>query len=284
VDFDEVADELFGLAPGEFVAARDRRAKQARADGDKDLAARIAELRKPTAVAWLANQLARRQPDELADFLDLGESLREATAALSGPALRDLSRQRQQLVAAMVRQARRLGGNGGPRVTEDVARGLEETLNAALADPAAAGLLAAGRLTGGLRHTGFGAAPATGPAGRAAPKPGKAAGRTPDAAQQRRAAERDRLERELGLAWAEARRTAEARDEAAAAVASADAAYDEAACRTAALEQQLAEARDAQAAAGQTRDAARAAGERADEAAQRARRAVTDLQAQLDRS
>ncbi len=61
-----------------------------------------------------------------------------ATATLSGPELRQLSGQRHRLVLALVRQARALARQAGYRVTEDVARGLEETLAAALTDPAVA--------------------------------------------------------------------------------------------------------------------------------------------------
>ena len=77
MDLDGVIDPLYDLVPGDFVAARDAAAKAARADGDRDTAAQIAALRRPTVVGWLANQLARRREEEMAQFLDLGAALRE---------------------------------------------------------------------------------------------------------------------------------------------------------------------------------------------------------------
>jgi hypothetical protein len=156
VDVDAVADELYTLPPGEFVASRDEKVREAKEAGDRGAARAIAALRRPTVVAWLANLLARRHPDDVAPFLELGEALRDATATLSGPELRDLSRQRHQLVHALVRTARALGEAEGQRVGEDSARGLEDTLHAALADPDAAQQLLDGRLTTGLSRAGFG--------------------------------------------------------------------------------------------------------------------------------
>ena len=166
VDADDVADELYALPPEQFTAARNARAKEAKADGDRETAARIAALRKPTVLAWLVNLLVRELPDEIGGFLDLGDALRDATVTLSGPELRQLSGQRHRLVQALVRQARDLAREAGHRITEDVARGLEETLAAALTDPAVADQLRAGRLTSGLTATGF-----------PAPSPGTVAGR-----------------------------------------------------------------------------------------------------------
>ena len=158
MDLDAVADELYGLWPGEFTAARTEREKEARAAGDKELARQVKALGRPTTVGWLANRLVRDHGDELQPLLELGDALREATAVLQGEELRALSQQQHQLVAALVRQARRDAAGSGHRVGEDAARGLEETLRAALADADLSAQLAAGRLTGGLQHSGFGAA------------------------------------------------------------------------------------------------------------------------------
>ena len=138
VDAEEVADELYALPPEQFTTARNARAKEAKAAGDKETAARVAALRKPTVLAWLVNLLVRELPDEIGGFLDLGDALRDATATLSGPELRQLSGQRHRLIQALVRQARDLARQAGYRTTEDVARGLEETLAAALTDPVVA--------------------------------------------------------------------------------------------------------------------------------------------------
>ena len=216
-EVDEAADQLYALSPREFTAARDARAKEAKDAGDKEAAAEIKALRKPTVTAWLANQLVRQHADEVRPLLELGSALREATATLSGPQLRELSRQRNDVVRALVRQARRLAADAGQPVSEDVARGLEETLNAALADPGQAELLLQGRLSVQLKHSGYGPADgsssAAGKPSAAPAKPKKAAtgSRQPTAAEQRRAERRDRLERELAEAWPAARAAADAR-------------------------------------------------------------------------
>jgi hypothetical protein len=50
VDIDDVADELYGLAPEQFTSARNAHIKEAKAGGDGDLAAKIGALRKPSVV------------------------------------------------------------------------------------------------------------------------------------------------------------------------------------------------------------------------------------------
>lgn len=120
MDFDSVADELYSLPPEEFTAARNAREKEAKATGDKQLSTTIHNLRKPSTGAWLANQLVREHPDEVKSFLDLGAALREATAILSGDQLRELGKQRRQLVNALMQQVRELAKAAGHKVSQDI--------------------------------------------------------------------------------------------------------------------------------------------------------------------
>jgi hypothetical protein len=150
VDVEGEARGLYALMPEEFVAARDALAAQARADGDRDAAARIKALRRPTVVAWLANLLARERPDEVRELGRIGAALREATATLSGDDLKALSRQQQRLVSALVGQAVELAAASGRTVGADARRGVEDTIRAALADADAAEALAAATLSDGL--------------------------------------------------------------------------------------------------------------------------------------
>ncbi|MCW6011120.1 hypothetical protein K1W54_42245, partial [Micromonospora sp. CPCC 205371] len=168
MSLDDIADELYALPPREFTAARNARAKQAREAGDTELAKRINALGKPTMTGWLTNQLVRERPDEIRALLELGASLREATASLAGDELKELSRQQRQVVQALVRQARALAEAAGHPASEDTARGLEQTLHAALADEGAAAQLNAGHLTGVLSTTGFPGDTAATPVSRAA--------------------------------------------------------------------------------------------------------------------
>ena len=190
---DEVAAELYGLPLAEFTAARNARAKRARDDGDRGLAEQIKDLAKPTMAGWLVNRLARVHPDDLAPLRDLGARMRDATTRLRGDDLRTLTRQRHQLVGALVGQARRLGADEGQRVTEQVARALEQTFDAALADADAAEQVLAGRLTDALQPAGFvlgGPAP-TRPA-TAKPRDGAAARRAVAGAERRRDGAREK--------------------------------------------------------------------------------------------
>jgi hypothetical protein len=184
VDLDEVADELYAQPLERFTAVRTEREKQAKAAGNRELAASIHALAKPSTVAWLANQLARRCAEELGALLELGAELREATATLRGEQLRALTRQRHQVVYALVQQARALGTREGQRVTEDTARRLEQTLTAALADPQAAAQLRAGRLTEALEPSGFGGGDGAPAAAPTTPEP---AAVTADERRRRRA-------------------------------------------------------------------------------------------------
>jgi hypothetical protein len=217
MDIDSVADELYALPPEDFTAARAAREKEAKAAGDKELLAAIHQLGKPNLVAWLANQLVRERADEIGPLLELGAALREATAALSGPDLRELSRQQHQVVYALVQEAKALARAAGRKVSPDTERGLEDSLHAALADEGAAELLLAGRLTTSLQRIGFPGGPDANPLpAKPAPKAGtstsasrKAASVTTEAelAQRRRAAELERAKQAESIARTSAKRS-----------------------------------------------------------------------------
>jgi hypothetical protein len=293
VDADEIADELYALPPEQFTAARNARAKEAKAAGNKETAAQIAALRKPTVLAWLVNLLVRELPDEIGGFLDLGDALRDATATLSGPELRQLSGQRHRLVQALVRQARELARQAGYRTTEDVARGLEETLAAALTDPAVAEQLRAGRLTSGLTATGFPAPspdavrarPSLPPSGAVRPK--KQSGvhappAQPSAAERRRQQAMVRLQRDLR----DAEKRAEQAEQAQAVTAEA---FEESQRGLAEAEMAVADLRAELDRAEQTRDQVKRDSERAQAVdakaaveAERAWRRVADLLARIE--
>ncbi|MFF1401736.1 hypothetical protein [Streptomyces sp. NPDC058294] len=199
MDLDAVADELYGLRPEEFVAARDRRARDARAAGDQGLAKAVGALRRPSRAAWVSNLLVRRQPEEVRSLLGLGEELRRAHRELDGVRLRRLASRQNEVIGALGRQARRLAAQAGHPVGEDVQRAVEETLHAVLADPGAARDWAAGRLVRPLSATtGFPAAdeallrrrPAP-PAAAGPRRPARSEDRTPDKAKAR-ARDKDR--------------------------------------------------------------------------------------------
>lgn len=155
---EEVAVDLYGLVPADFVAARDERAAAATRAGDKRLAAAIGALRKPTLTAWAVNLLVRRANDEVAALLALGEQLRRAQRELSGEQLRGLTTQRQQAVSALARRASELTAEQGKRLPENAIREVVQTLNAALADPEVAERVRTGTLATAATYAGFGPA------------------------------------------------------------------------------------------------------------------------------
>ncbi len=65
MDLESVSDELYSLPREEFTAARNTAAKRTGEQGDRELAKQMGALRRPSTAAWLANLLAREQPDEL---------------------------------------------------------------------------------------------------------------------------------------------------------------------------------------------------------------------------
>jgi DNA repair exonuclease SbcCD ATPase subunit len=156
VDLDSVAQELYGAALDDFVATRNGRAKEARAAGDRELAAEIQALAKPTTAAWLVNQLSREHTDDLAPLLDLGRELRDASAKLDGETMRRLGRQRNDLVNQLLVQARRLGAARSNKVSDDVAEDVRRTLEASFSDAEVADEVSTGQLTRAVEYAGFG--------------------------------------------------------------------------------------------------------------------------------
>lgn len=158
MDIDEVADELYGLDPADFVEIRTARVKEARESGDKVLAKEISTLRRPTLVAWLVNMLAREHSDEIESLLELGEALRHAQRHLAGDDLRRLTTQRQQVVRAMAQQAAALAVERGQKPGETALREVGQSLHAALADPEIAEQVRSGRLVTAVSYSGMGPA------------------------------------------------------------------------------------------------------------------------------
>jgi hypothetical protein len=158
---DDTADELYSLTPGEFTRARDERAKELRAEGDREAANAVKALRKPTVAAWALNQLARTGRKDLDRLLAAGEELRAAQEEL-------------------------LAGGDRAGLQDKVAT----TLHAAALDEETAEELQAGRLTrereaiGGFRELGAGAAAPTAPRKAPEKRPAKRSSRQPSPDRQ----------------------------------------------------------------------------------------------------
>ncbi len=156
MDLDTATYELYAGDAEDFIARRSELAKQARSGGDRELAAAITALRKPSVAAWLVNLLAHEARQDISALLELGAALRHAQARLSAQELRELSRQRQQVVRALATQAYGIAEDRGHSVSRDALHQVNHTLLAALADPEIAEQVRAGHLTTPLSYSGFG--------------------------------------------------------------------------------------------------------------------------------
>ncbi len=250
----DAADRLYGLPFDEFIPERDATAKQLRKDGDKEAAAAVAKLPKPSQVAWVANQLGRAGAG---DLLSAGDAIREAQLGGGGrEALREATAAQRSAVDALLKEA-----EGLRPLSRDLKDRLRALLLAVAGDEDVRAAFEAGRLVeepsaGGAWPVGAFVAPAStsaakGGTKRAAPRkaPEKresAAAKRKREEKERKAAERARKEAERQREEAERRklerRLAAAREEADAAKQRLDMAkdaYERATHEVARIEEQL---------------------------------------------
>jgi hypothetical protein len=149
-----IAGGLYAKPMEDFVAARTAAAKEA-AGSDKELAAAVRTLPKPSVSAWAVNMLALHRPDVLAELADLGGRMRAAQSSLDAVALRELGRERRTLLAAAVETARSVAKEQGRAISDAVAGDVEETLRALTADEGAAAAVRSGRLLAALSADGM---------------------------------------------------------------------------------------------------------------------------------
>jgi hypothetical protein len=274
VTLDEISDRLYALAPEEFTAARDAAAKQAKANGDTELATQVKALRKPSVGAWLVNLLATGEADLLEQLLSLGPALAEAQARGHGDELRQLSAQRRELVGAVTSRAVELSGRSTTAAVRDE---VSSTLEAALADAPSADAVRSGTLVRALSYAGFGGVDLEGAVGgpvrRSGPEPRKKA--PDDGVAQAEAAALEAAGRldDVVRACERAERERAAADEQA----------ERAHAEVARLQQALADAEAAAHDADQQRKAAHKQSEKAVDAVRKAQRAEEQARAELDR-
>jgi len=157
--------ELYGGDPDVFTERRKALVAAAKEAGDREAAAAIGALRKPTRAAWVVNRLARADPSAAGRMAALAAELRAAEQARDGRRLRELSAERGALIDGLVGRALAGGGAGAagaggaaeaPEASASLRAEVTATLTAALADPETAALFAAGTLTKAAQWSGFG--------------------------------------------------------------------------------------------------------------------------------
>jgi hypothetical protein len=146
---DQALDELYGASPAEFTGKRDALAKALKAEGDVAGANEIKAQRKPTQIAYVLNQLARKHADDLADLVDVGRELaraqRKALRGEAGHDLRDAIARQRSVVSALTAKTASLMGELGVSPTGHLDE-IASALQAALVDPAVGAKLEEGRL------------------------------------------------------------------------------------------------------------------------------------------
>jgi hypothetical protein len=151
-------DALYALPLEEFTKARNDLAARLRKAHQAEAAGLVRALKKPTAAAWSANQLAREEPKQVSALLEAGARLRELQQqALAGNAradeVSDAATVERDAVRTLLTSARRLLGE---RATQPLLDKLSQTLRAAAIESDARTLLQRGRLTEDLKAVGFG--------------------------------------------------------------------------------------------------------------------------------
>jgi hypothetical protein len=148
---DERADALYALPLDRFTAERDALAKALKADGDKDAAAEVGRLTKPTQAAWAVNAAVREDPKAAQALVEAARVLAAAQQELLGggdpTALRAAAGRAREAVDALLDAAPAAGA-----AVEKV----RATLHAATVDPEVLREVAAGRVLRERAASGFG--------------------------------------------------------------------------------------------------------------------------------
>jgi len=158
-DLEQELDRLYGAPPEAFVTERDALAARLRQAHQGEAAAAVARMKKPVAVAWAANRLARAEPAAVKALLAAEERLRtaqkRALAGRGGPA--DVAKAQAAEREAVNELVAAAHSRLDPPVTGTALDRLGQTLRAAAADASVAELLARGRLTNEVHAAGFAA-------------------------------------------------------------------------------------------------------------------------------
>ena len=280
----EVADDLYAEPPARFIAERAAAVKRARSEGDRELAAAVGRLPKPSVAAWAVNTLARERGALMDGFASLGRSLRDAQDDLDPDALRTLTAQRRALIRQLAAEAQALGEELGQTVSAAARQDIEQTLQAALADSAASDAIRSGRLTRSLSTTGFDPVDLDGALAGGQGAPAKRSPETKasrqsrdelEEARQRKAAELEQRRREKADAESESRDADAALRELKKQHDTARAERDELRADADSLRRQLEELEDRLTASGATLRTLRSELDDADDSAQEARRVLS---------
>ena len=149
-------EQLYAVPPARFTPLRSELVAEARSAGEKDLAASVGALRKPTLAAWAVNHFVREHADELEELRSFAELLREAQRSLDADQLRLLGRERARRVDELADRIAEVAAQDGPGLGAGAAQEVRETLTALIADEDAEASVLTGALVKSLSYSGFG--------------------------------------------------------------------------------------------------------------------------------
>jgi hypothetical protein len=151
---DGAIDQLFAAPLDEFTSRRNALAKDLSSAGDKERAAEVKRLGKPSAAAWTLNQLARSDPSGVADLLETADRLRAAQRGEGGD-LRSLNAEIRSQVTELLGEAQAITESSGRQATQTLKNLVTQSLMAAAGNENAGAALRAGRLSRELQPGGF---------------------------------------------------------------------------------------------------------------------------------
>lgn len=198
-------DALFKVPLGEFTTARNALAVELKKAGRQTEASEAKALPKPSASAWVVNQLYWRHRESFDRLIAAGEQLRRTRGAqLTGDAVNA----RREALARLTEIAADILRDGSHNATRDLLRRVTSTLEALSSYASLRGAPVAGRLTDDLEPPGFevaaGLLPQSDARARGAPTQMRSPHAEPAAKQVAQAARRDEAQRKNQIAAARA--------------------------------------------------------------------------------
>ena len=116
-----------------FVRARAELTRSLHAAGDRDAAAAVAKLPKPSLGAWVVDRLAGLAPDLVRDLLAAAADARDAQRPGAAEALREASARVRGLLDDAGREARAILEEAGHPTSDATVRRVQTTAQAAAA-------------------------------------------------------------------------------------------------------------------------------------------------------
>lgn len=153
--------DLYGLPLDEFIPARTELERRLRKEGDRERAAAVKKLPKPSAAAWGVNQASRSQPQARRELLDASAELRDVQERLiAGDAtaadLESATARQRTAIETLVDAAAGLLTSDGKALGDATLARVRETFAAVASDDELAELVEAGTVDRERQPSGLG--------------------------------------------------------------------------------------------------------------------------------